>query len=108
MIGELLNVLKPDNAAVITGKGGKTRRSLVNVKVADRLERHTCPACLKSTGAHIIGAADHGGREQKRVFQRHTAHLRAEPVIIFRESYFQLRLYLIMKPRHQCADRHLT
>ena len=77
VVGELLNVFEADDTAAISRDGGEAGRCLMNIKGTDGLEGRACPARLKGAGAHIIGAGHHGGGEQERVLQRHTAELRA-------------------------------
>ena len=60
VIRELLNILKPDDTAVVTGDCGKARRSLVDLHGADRLKGSACPARFKGPRAHIIGAGHYG------------------------------------------------
>ena len=59
VVGELLDVLKADDASAVSSDGRKPRRSLVDRKGTDRFERSACPARFKRSGAHVIGAGHH-------------------------------------------------
>ena len=60
VVGELLDILKSDDTAVITGDCGKAGRCLVDLHGADRLKCSACPSRFKGPGAHIIGAGHYG------------------------------------------------
>ena len=75
VVGKLLDILKAHDASAIAGDGGKTGRCLVDVHGTDGLEADPRPARLEGALAHIVGAGDHRGGEQKRVFKRNTAQL---------------------------------
>ena len=98
MIGELLDILEADDAAVVSRDGGKARRSLVNVKRADCLEGDACPAGLEGPGAHFVVTGNHGGRKEERVFQRDTAELRTQALLIFRLGNLKLRPDILIEP----------
>ena len=80
----------------------------MDLKGADRLEGNAAPACLESTGTHVVVARNHGGGEQKGVFQRNTAHLGPETVFVLRHGDFQLRLHLVMQAGHERRDGDLA
>ena len=84
MVGELFDILKADDAAVVPRDGGKAGRGLVNIKRADCLEADARPAGLECPGTHVVGAGYHGGRQQKGVLQRNAAQLRLKATLVLR------------------------
>ena len=108
MVGELLDILEADDAAVRACDGGVAGRGLMNLKGADRLEGDARPAGLKGAGAHVVGAAHDGGGEQERILQRHAAELCAQAFVAGRRGELQGRLDLVVQTDHQRADRNLA
>ena len=106
VVGELLDVLKADDASVVPGNGGETRRRLMDS--GDRLERRARPAGLESSGAHIIGTGHHRGGQKERAFQRDAAQLRPKAAFILRQGDLQMRLDFAVQPSHQGTDQDLA
>ena len=107
VVGELFDILKPDDASVVPRDSRKPGRSLVDREGADRLERSASPARFKGSGAHVICAGYHRGRQQEGILQREPEQIGPQTVFVFRQGDRKLRLHLIVDPRQQAADRYL-
>ncbi len=108
VVGQLLDVLKPGDAAVVPQDGGKTGRSLVNVHVADGLEARAGPPGLKGPGAHVVGAGHHGGGQQEGVFQRDAAQVAGQAVFVLGHRGLALRQHLVVQTVHHIPDGDLA
>ena len=108
VVGQLLDVLEPNDTAVIAGNRRKARRSLMDVQCTDGLETCACPAGLKSTRAHVICACDDRGGKQERVLQRNPADITFQSFLIRRDRRFTGWFDLVIQSVDQVTDRDLT
>ena len=108
VVRKLLDVLKSDDAAVISRDCREAGRGFMDLKRADGLKRSSCPPRLKGPGAHIIGTGNHRGGEKERILQRDPAELCLQEILIFRQLCFQFRPYFLMQAPDQVFDRYLS
>ena len=80
----------------------------MDIQCANCLEARASPSCLKSPGAHVVGAGHHGRRKQERILQRNPAQVALQPFLILRQRCFAFRQHLVIQTVHHFPNRYLS